>query len=58
MSNLFGDLPAAPKPKTDPRVHICRACQKPGASCGIGEAFYCPACVPSNFWPHKRGGQA
>lgn len=55
--DLFGSQPpkqAAGAP--DPRIHICRACGKPGASCGIGEAFYCPKpCAPADFFPHTRG---
>jgi hypothetical protein len=49
--NLFGAKPA----QTDSRIHICRACGKPGASCGIGDAWHCRACAPADFWPHSRG---
>lgn len=39
---------------THPREHVCRGCAGV-ASCGIGDAWFCVPCVPSDFWPKGRG---
>lgn len=59
QSSLFDGPPVTPPASLhDPRIHICRACRGPNASCGIGDAWFHVHCAPANFWPNKRGGAA
>lgn len=45
------ERPAGWRPVTDAkREQACRTCAG-AASCGLGEAWYCVACAPADFWP-------
>jgi hypothetical protein len=58
MTDLFTPKAQA-EPAHDPRIRICRACRKPGASCGMGDAWWCYRCAPDGWFPGgKRGGRA
>ena len=45
----------APAPKVDPRVHVCADCKRPNAGCGVGNQWFCAACVHPSYWPKNRG---
>lgn len=56
MSDLFGPTPA--QPKRDDRDLICDTCRGPFAHCRIGNLKLCRRCVPADFWPANREGEA
>lgn len=36
--------------------HVCVGC-KGAANLGLGQAWYCRACAPADFFPHNRRGR-
>lgn len=56
MSDLFATT-HTPAPDLDARIHVCAkpGCGKPGATCGVGNAWFCASCAPADFWPKNRG---
>lgn len=67
MTDLFSVQGATPSPMQAPRPtgwrapdlpleHVCRTCSG-AAVCGIGEAWFCTACVPDDWFPTKRTGR-
>lgn len=43
--------------RPDPRIHICARCGRPGASCGVGNAWYCyRPCAPADWAPARQAG--
>jgi hypothetical protein len=50
MSDLF-----APAKPADPRVHVCTACGRENAPCGMAGRWWCVPCAPGDYWPAGRG---